>query len=258
MGLSPLLAVAILVLARSEAFLAPRGSVPVTASTRAAPVTFRGTSVCHRYDTRSVRMSAIALPGVEAGAATATPAVAAPPSVRPPPQMYQNAVDIGEKKAAAPAAKTFLMGIISGCHIGFGALLAVSVGGNCPGLLATNPGLQKIIFGAFGKSRFRETSLLIATEWAREARGKERIGRPIHFATREKHPLTKYSEALCARRASEAVLITAAGLFNVDYLDKVRRVFSLLTDVHRSRCVFKSILLLRYESRPRCFPSVHI
>lgn len=64
--------------------------------------------------------------------------------------MYQNAVDIGEKKAASPATKTFLMGIISGCHIGFGALLAVTVGGNCPGLLATNPGLQKIIFGAFG------------------------------------------------------------------------------------------------------------
>lgn len=57
----------------------------------------------------------------------------------------------GEKKAAATATKTFLMGIISGCHIAFGALLAITVGGNCPGLASTNPGLQKILFGAFGK-----------------------------------------------------------------------------------------------------------
>lgn len=149
MGFSPLLALAVLVLApHSEAFLAPRVSVPVTST--AAPATFRGTSARHQLNTRSVRMSAVALPGVASGAVPAAPAAAAAPSVKPPPLMYQNAVDIGEKKAASSAAKIFLMGIISGCHIGFGALLAVTVGGNCPGLLATNPGLQKIIFGAFG------------------------------------------------------------------------------------------------------------
>lgn len=98
-----------------------------------------------------MKMSTATLPEVaSAGAVAPVPAVASAPSVKPPPAMYQNAVSIGEKKAAAPRTKTFLMGIISGCHIGFGALLAVSIGGHCPGLLATNPGLQKIIFGAFG------------------------------------------------------------------------------------------------------------
>ena len=86
-----------------------------------------------------------------AGAVATLPAPAAAPSVKAPPDMYQNAVNVGEKKGGQPAQKTFLMGIISGCHIAFGALLAITVGGNCPGLAATNPGLQKIIFGAFGK-----------------------------------------------------------------------------------------------------------
>ncbi|CAM9515770.1 unnamed protein product [Discosporangium mesarthrocarpum] len=72
------------------------------------------------------------------------------PGIKAPPDMYQNAVNVGEKKAAAPASKTFLMGIISGCHIAFGGLLALTVGGNCPGIAAANPGLQKMIFGAFG------------------------------------------------------------------------------------------------------------
>jgi len=37
-----------------------------------------------------------------------------------------------------------------GAHIAFGAYLAVTVGGACPGIAASNPGLQKIILGAFG------------------------------------------------------------------------------------------------------------
>jgi len=151
MGSSRLVAAALLVLAhRSEAFLA-RGPLPLTAPA-AGPASFRGASTSHhRYDAKALRMSTVALPeAASAGAVSAAPAAASAPSVKPPPLMYQNAVDIGQKKAAAPVFKTFLMGIISGCHIGFGALLAVTVGGNCPGLLATNPGLQKIIFGAFG------------------------------------------------------------------------------------------------------------
>lgn len=150
MAPSQLLAAALLVLApRSEAFLA-RGPLPLTAPVR--PTAFRGTSAHHRHGTKALRMSAVALPeAASAGAVAAAPPVASAPSVKPPPLMYQNAVDIGEKKAAAPVFKTFLMGIISGCHIGFGALLAVTIGGNCPGLLATNPGLQKIVFGAFGE-----------------------------------------------------------------------------------------------------------
>lgn len=91
---------------------------------------------------------------------TASATVAASPSVKAPPDMYQNAVNVGEKKAAAPAGKILTMGVISGCHIAMGALLAITVGGNCPGLASTNPGLQKIIFGAFGRSTtvFPDTS----------------------------------------------------------------------------------------------------
>eukprot|EP00965_Chrysotila_dentata_P235892 6201010-Pleurochrysis_carterae.AAC.7 len=56
----------------------------------------------------------------------------------------------GVKKANMPVNKIFLLSILSGVHIAFGAFLMVSVGGACPGLAATNPGLQKMIFGAFG------------------------------------------------------------------------------------------------------------
>ena len=34
--------------------------------------------------------------------------------------------------------------------MGFGAMLALSIGQNCPGLAESNPGLQKMIYGAFG------------------------------------------------------------------------------------------------------------
>ena len=34
--------------------------------------------------------------------------------------------------------------------MGYGAMLALTVGGNCPGLAAENPGLQKFLLGAVG------------------------------------------------------------------------------------------------------------
>mmetsp|Transcript_25948 Transcript_25948/g.26156 ORF Transcript_25948/g.26156 Transcript_25948/m.26156 type:complete len:950 (+) Transcript_25948:76-2925(+) len=72
------------------------------------------------------------------------------PELKPPPAMYQGAAAIGTAKAAQSPLKTFLLGIIAGCHIGFGAYLALTVGGNVPEIAAKNPGLQKIIQGAFG------------------------------------------------------------------------------------------------------------
>jgi len=63
---------------------------------------------------------------------------------------YDGAVAAGIKKANMPASKVFQLGMLSGAHIGFGALLMLSVGGACPGIAAANPGLQKIILGAFG------------------------------------------------------------------------------------------------------------
>jgi len=67
-----------------------------------------------------------------------------------PAEGFAGAVAAGEKKANLPAPKIFGLGLLSGCHIAFGAFLMLSVGGACPGLAATNPGLQKIMLGAFG------------------------------------------------------------------------------------------------------------
>merc|ERR1719267_416749 len=67
-----------------------------------------------------------------------------------PPAGYEGAVAAGTKKANMPASKIFALGVMSGCHIGFGAFLMLTVGGACPGLVSTNPGLQKIILAAFG------------------------------------------------------------------------------------------------------------
>jgi hypothetical protein len=67
------------------------------------------------------------------------------PELKPPPALYDGAVAAGAVKASAPFGKIFKLGIVAGCHIAFGAYLAISVGGNCPGLAATNPGLQKIV-----------------------------------------------------------------------------------------------------------------
>ena len=60
------------------------------------------------------------------------------------------AIAAGQSKAALSISKTFFMGILGGAFIGFGSFLALSVGGACPGLASTNPGLQKMVYGAFG------------------------------------------------------------------------------------------------------------
>lgn len=70
--------------------------------------------------------------------------------VKPAPALYQNAVEIGAKKAAGSPIDTLILGIISGCHIAFGGLLAVTIGANLPGIKASDPGLQKLLFGLFG------------------------------------------------------------------------------------------------------------
>jgi formate/nitrite transporter len=67
-----------------------------------------------------------------------------------PPAGYEGAVAAGEKKASMKPNKIFALGMISGAHIGFGAWLMLAVGGACPGMAATNPGLQNIVKGAFG------------------------------------------------------------------------------------------------------------
>lgn len=72
------------------------------------------------------------------------------PALKTPPALYDGAVAIGATKASKSFAEIFKLGIVSGAHIGFGSYLAITVGGACPGIASSNPGLQKIIFGAFG------------------------------------------------------------------------------------------------------------
>lgn len=54
--------------------------------------------------------------------------------VKPAPALYQNAVELGAKKAAGTPLDILLLGIISGCHIAFGGLLAVTIGANLPAM----------------------------------------------------------------------------------------------------------------------------
>mmetsp|Transcript_29179 Transcript_29179/g.34705 ORF Transcript_29179/g.34705 Transcript_29179/m.34705 type:complete len:308 (+) Transcript_29179:86-1009(+) len=70
--------------------------------------------------------------------------------LKSPADLYAGAVAAGAAKSSASWSKIFKLGIVSGAHIGFGSYLAITVGGACPGLAQTNPGLQKMIFGAFG------------------------------------------------------------------------------------------------------------
>jgi formate transporter len=71
-------------------------------------------------------------------------------ALRAPPALYDGAVAAGTAKANASFAKIFKLGIVAGCHIGFGVYLALTVGGACPGIAAENPGLQKFIMSAIG------------------------------------------------------------------------------------------------------------
>jgi len=67
-----------------------------------------------------------------------------------PPGLYDKAVQLGIKKANLPLKQMIAMGIASGAHIALGAFLAVSVGGSCPGIKTTDPGLQRALLGMFG------------------------------------------------------------------------------------------------------------
>ena len=90
------------------------------------------------------------LPGGNGGTALA-PTLAAPAGdLVPPPALVDRMVAAGAAKAALPADKVVVLGILAGVYIGLGALLALSVGGNAPALAASNPGLQKFLFGAIG------------------------------------------------------------------------------------------------------------
>ena len=53
-----------------------------------------------------------------------------------------------EAKRDTASKKVFVLAIMAGGYIAMGSLLALVIGGAMPGLAATNPGLQKFVFGA--------------------------------------------------------------------------------------------------------------
>ena len=46
--------------------------------------------------------------------------------------------------------QTFILGMMAGVYLSFGGALGFSVGGNLPGLLETNPGIQNLLLGLVG------------------------------------------------------------------------------------------------------------
>jgi formate transporter len=111
---------------------------------------------CHSCDATTAlrRPTASSVPVVARGGGAMRQATSPPfltsLDVKSPKDLYDGAVVAGTNKAKASFAKILQLGVVSGAHIGFGAYLAISVGGACPQIAAANPGLQKMILGAFG------------------------------------------------------------------------------------------------------------
>lgn len=65
-----------------------------------------------------------------------------------PKEIVTKIIAIGHSKTKMPLDKLFILALLAGFYIGIGGLLAITVGGGIPEIQATNPGLQKFIFGA--------------------------------------------------------------------------------------------------------------
>ena len=70
--------------------------------------------------------------------------------IAPPPAAFQAAAALGSSKAALKTLPIIVLGMAAGAYLAIGGLLALSVGGSAPALAASNPGLQKFLFGALG------------------------------------------------------------------------------------------------------------
>ena len=67
----------------------------------------------------------------------------------PPPKAgYHTLAAKGAAAAAVPVVPNLLSGSLAGAYVCFGAAVSLSVAGVLPGLAESNPGLQKLIFGA--------------------------------------------------------------------------------------------------------------
>lgn len=81
-----------------------------------------------------------------------------------PPAIHQKVIGMGVGKTLIPGWKTALLGILAGFYVSWGAVLMLQVGANCPGLAATNPGLQKLVSGVFGLPLGLAISLITGAE----------------------------------------------------------------------------------------------
>ena len=70
--------------------------------------------------------------------------------MRTPKEAYRLSSETGVQKVNRPLRHSLLFGILSGAHLGFGAYLLLTVGGQCHEIAKMNPGLKQLIVGAVG------------------------------------------------------------------------------------------------------------
>lgn len=63
-------------------------------------------------------------------------------------EIIHRVYDAAVMRANTSTPKTLAMAFLAGAYIALGGLLAVIISGGCPGIGATNPGLQKFLMGA--------------------------------------------------------------------------------------------------------------
>lgn len=63
-------------------------------------------------------------------------------------EIIHRVYDAAVMRANTSVSRTLALAFLAGAYIALGGLLAVIVSGGCPGLAATNPGLQKFLLGA--------------------------------------------------------------------------------------------------------------
>eukprot|EP00240_Pyramimonas_obovata_P005749 CAMPEP_0118934744 /NCGR_PEP_ID=MMETSP1169-20130426/14037_1 /TAXON_ID=36882 /ORGANISM="Pyramimonas obovata, Strain CCMP722" /LENGTH=324 /DNA_ID=CAMNT_0006877677 /DNA_START=133 /DNA_END=1107 /DNA_ORIENTATION=+ len=83
--------------------------------------------------------------------ARATPfVVKADSTAATPPETYNKFVAFGTAKGEASVTSILIKAVVAGMQIGFGMFLASFIGGHCFEIAKLNPGLAKLIMGAFG------------------------------------------------------------------------------------------------------------
>lgn len=60
--------------------------------------------------------------------------------------LFQYAVKLAEKKASLPWPQLMSLSFLAGAHIGFAMMVAVQAGGAVPGIAATDPGVQRLLY----------------------------------------------------------------------------------------------------------------